>query len=129
MRIAKERHRDAADPEPDGSLDWVYEYDSYTFEGAGAVLRFRRYRDEPSTAYVYLPSTWSSLVPIASALLAPAIGHLRAEEGITDLRAYHVESGGYKPWGIAVKSAVAAAKISAEDAGVLLAAVASVLET
>jgi len=129
MRIAKEHHRDAADPGPDGSLDWVYEYDSYTFEEGGAILRFRRYCDEPSVAYVYLPSTWASLVPIANALLAPAISHLRGEEGVTDLRAYHVEGGGYQPWGIAVKSAVATAKISAEDAGTLLGAVASVLET
>ncbi len=127
MQVSKESRRDAADPNPDGSLDWVYAYTDYRFEDAGALLRFRLYADEPGSANLNLPQALRDLVPLAAGLLAEAAAYLHQHEKIVTIRAYHAGGLGYQPWADSVASALAHGQLEAGDAAQLLQVMASAL--
>jgi hypothetical protein len=90
MKVTREQF-EAGDSAVDGGS---YDHDVFSFVRDGTTVSFRRYADSVGVAQLF--GTWPQLRS-AVGVIRDAIDHLRSNEGIDDILAYHPVLGAYAP--------------------------------
>src|ERR1051326_8322349 len=101
MQVGISHFEDRSEPATDGTFDYVYVYDIYTFTDADRSISVRRYADEPSVAF--LLDTWRDL-PKSLILLAGAIKELR-RVGVERIKVLDPVRGAYSDLAVAAEHA------------------------
>jgi hypothetical protein len=116
MQLIRIPFDDRAEPNLDGTYDWIYSGQNLVFRDGTAEVVFRCYSDEPNVAYLLgSVSAAATVLP----LLTQAVALLRAHEAVASFKALDPARGSYQEALVAVSSAASFNGISQETADVL----------